>query len=191
MRYFFIFVFLKSITLLAVTDFTQGTENYQLAKQGIAPKTIGSTEKATTSPIATSTVKKSTTSPRKTSTVKKSATSPRKTSTVKKSAIYTDITEIISVTGQGVQPDIVQSPAQGFALAKRAAISDAYRQLAEKIKGIKISGNDTIKNMMIKRSVVRTKVNALVSNATIVETTFKDGLCEVEMEIRFNHKVFR
>ena len=44
--------------------------------------------------------------------------------------------------------------------------------------------------MMVKRSTVRTSVNAMVKNASIVETTFKDGLCEVEMEIILSHSLF-
>ena len=96
----------------------------------------------------------------------------------------------ISVIGQGVAPMNTSSPAQAYALAKRAAIADAYRAIAEKIKGVHIDGQDTIKNMMIQRSTVRTQVEAMVRNANIVETTFKEGLCEVEMEIVISHGDF-
>ncbi|MEA1955659.1 MAG: hypothetical protein U9N02_04095 [Campylobacterota bacterium] len=89
----------------------------------------------------------------------------------------------INVIGQGVAPTNTISPAQAFALAKRAAIGDSYRLIAEKIKGVYVEGQDLVKNMMIKRSSVRTSVSAMVRNANIVETTFKEGLCEVEMEI--------
>lgn len=92
-------------------------------------------------------------------------------------------TVTISVIGQGVAPVHTTSPAQAYALAKRAAIADAYRALAEKIKGIRVDGQDLVKNMMMQRSIIRTHVEAIVRNATLVETTFKDGLCEVEMEI--------
>ena len=44
--------------------------------------------------------------------------------------------------------------------------------------------------MMVKRSTVRTSVKAMVRNANIVETTFKDGLCEVEMEINLSYADF-
>ena len=82
------------------------------------------------------------------------------------------------------------SPAQAYALAKRAAVSDAYRLIAEKVKGVRVDGQDVIKNMMVKRSTVRTSVNAMVRNANIVETTFKEGLCEVEMEITIAYSQF-
>jgi hypothetical protein len=96
----------------------------------------------------------------------------------------------ISVIGQGVAPMNTTSPAQAYALAKRAAVADAYRLIAEKVKGVRIDGQDLIKDMMVKRSTIRTSVQAMVRNANIVETTFKEGLCEVEMEITLSHSQF-
>jgi len=97
---------------------------------------------------------------------------------------------LISVVGQGVAPMNTASPAQAYALAKRAAVADAYRLIAEKVKGVRVDGQDLIQNMMVKRSTVRTSVEAMVKNANIVETTFKEGLCEVEMEITLSHSQF-
>ena len=94
----------------------------------------------------------------------------------------------INVTGQGVAPTMTSSPAQAYALAKRAAIADAYRLLAEKVKGVRIEGSDKIKNMMVQRSEVRTFVDAVIAEAEIIETVFKDGLCEVEMELSIDPK---
>lgn len=96
----------------------------------------------------------------------------------------------VSVTGQGVAPMNTSSPAQAYALSKRAAIADAYRLIAEKVKGVRVEGQDLIKNMMVKRSTVRTHVDAMVREANIVETTFKEGLCEVEMEIVLTYSQF-
>jgi len=96
----------------------------------------------------------------------------------------------VSVIGQGVSPTQTASPAQAYALAKRAAIADGYRLIAEKVKGVRVEGQDLIQNMMIKRSFIRTSVNAMVKNANIIETTFKDGLCEVEMEIVLSYVDF-
>lgn len=100
-------------------------------------------------------------------------------------------TVLISVTGQGIAPSFASSPAQSYALAKRAAMSDAYRLLAERVNGVRIEGKDTIKNMAIKSSVVNTKVAAMIKNARVVETTFKDGLCEVEMEVEIDKNNFQ
>ena len=97
---------------------------------------------------------------------------------------------IISVVGQGVAPMNTISPAQAYALAKRAAVADAYRLIAEKVKGVRVDGQDLVKNMMVKRSTVRTSVQAMVRNSNIVETTYKEGLCEVEMEIVLYYSQF-
>ncbi len=90
------------------------------------------------------------------------------------------------VVGQGVAPVNTISPAQARALAKRAAIADAYRQLGEKICGVRVEGRDLIRNMMISRSTVRTQIDAMIRNARILDTKFTDGLCEVEMEVTVN-----
>ena len=97
---------------------------------------------------------------------------------------------LISVMGQGVAPMNTSSPAQAYALAKRAAVADAYRLIAQKVKGVRVDGQDVIQNMMVKRSTIRTSVNAMVRNANVVETTFKEGLCEVEMEIVLAYSQF-
>ena len=75
-------------------------------------------------------------------------------------------------------------------MAKRAAIADAYRLIAEKVKGVRVEGIDTIKNMMVKRSTIRTYVDAMIRNASVVETKYNEGLCEVEMEIVLTYSQF-
>jgi len=94
---------------------------------------------------------------------------------------------VITVTGQGVAPSVTSSPAQAYALAKRAAMADGYRQIAERVKGVQVEGHDTIKNMMLTQSNTRVSVEALVRGANVMNTTFKEGLCEVEMEIALSY----
>jgi len=113
-----------------------------------------------------------------------------KATPVQQDVLPVDSSLRIDVIGQGVAPMNTASPAQAYALAKRAATADAYRLIAEKVKGVRIEGDDLIKNMMVQRSTVRTTVRAMVRNANVVETTFKDGLCEVEMEIVLSHADF-
>ena len=74
---------------------------------------------------------------------------------------------VINVVGQGVAPSVTASPAQAYALAKRAAMADGYRQIAERVKGVQVEGQDTIKNMMLTQSTTRTSVEALVRGANI------------------------
>ena len=92
----------------------------------------------------------------------------------------------IRAIGMGVAPEATISPAQAMVLAKRAAIADAYRQLGEKMYGIKLNAKDTIKDAVVKNTTIRTQVHAIVRNAEIQETIYKDGLCQVEMEVKLD-----
>jgi len=92
----------------------------------------------------------------------------------------------IRAIGMGVAPEYATNKAQGMALAKRAAIIDAYRQLGEKMHGIHITAKETVKDAVIKSSTIRTKLFSVVRGAEIQETVWQDGLCQVEMEVRLD-----
>jgi hypothetical protein len=69
-------------------------------------------------------------------------------------------------------------------LARRAAIVDAYRQLAEQVKGVNVDADTTVENMMVTSDVVRTHVSALVQGARIVEEkTLAEGGYSVTMQV--------
>jgi len=87
------------------------------------------------------------------------------------------------VYGEGIAPMNTISPAQAIALAKRAAVTDAYRQLGEKLYGIRVNAKETVKDAALKDSRIVTQVNGLVKNATITENKYKDGLYTVRMEL--------
>lgn len=97
----------------------------------------------------------------------------------------------ITVTAQGVAPEHVVSPAQAYVMAKRAATVEAYRIIAERVNGVRVDGQDTIKNMIVKKSVVRAQVSAMIKNAEIVDEVFKNGIFEVEMEVVIHYNQFR
>ncbi|EQD93260.1 LPP20 lipofamily protein, partial [Helicobacter pylori PZ5080] len=90
----------------------------------------------------------------------------------------------------GVAPESTISPSQALALAKRAAIVDGYRQLGEKMYGIRVNAQDTVKDMVLQNSVIKTRVNALIRNAEITETIYKDGLCQVSMELKLDGRIW-
>lgn len=94
----------------------------------------------------------------------------------------------LSAVGMGVAPLNTISPAQALAMAKRAAIIDGYRQLGEKMYGIRINSKETVRDMVMQNSVVRARVLAVIKNAEVVETAFKDGLCQVQMELKLDAK---
>jgi len=87
------------------------------------------------------------------------------------------------VYGEGIAPMHTISPAQAIALAKRAAITDGYRQLGEKLYGVKINSSETVQDAALKDSHIAAHVNALLKGAEITDATFKDGLYSIRMEI--------
>lgn len=96
----------------------------------------------------------------------------------------TPIEETFSATGEGIAPLNVVSQAQALALAKRAAMADAHRQLAEQLYGVKISAKDTVRDAMLRDSTITSQVNGLIKNASIIENSFQDGLYRIKMELR-------
>ncbi|MDD6127220.1 MAG: hypothetical protein PUB60_03595, partial [Veillonellaceae bacterium] len=55
----------------------------------------------------------------------------------------------ITVQGMGVAPANARTAAQARMLARRAAVVDGYRQIAEIVKGVNVSGETTVENMMV------------------------------------------
>lgn len=96
----------------------------------------------------------------------------------------------LQVIGTGVAPQNTISPAQSTALAKRAAMIDAYKLLGEKMYGIKLNGQDTVENMAVTSSSVKAKVQALVRGADVVNVDCKAGMCQVTMELKLDGRVW-
>jgi hypothetical protein len=92
----------------------------------------------------------------------------------------------VSGVGEGVAPINTISPAQAKALARRAAIADAYRSLAEKMYGIRLSAKDRIKDLVAQRTEVRTAVYGIIRGATIDEESWKDGLYKVVLIVHLD-----
>ena len=92
--------------------------------------------------------------------------------------------KVIQVTGMGAQPARAANPAQARMLARRAAVADAYRMLAESIKGVNVDAETTVENMMVSSDIVRTKVNAMIQGAVVVsEREIPGGGYEVTMQV--------
>ena len=77
----------------------------------------------------------------------------------------------ITVQGMGVAPTYAVNAIQARMLARRAAVVDAYRQLAEMVKGVNVDSETTVENMMVTSDVTKTKVTALIQGARIVLAT--------------------
>ena len=90
----------------------------------------------------------------------------------------------ITVIGAGVAPMNAYNAAQARMMARRAAVVDAYRQLAETVKGVNVDSETTIQNMMVVDDITKTKVSAFIQGARIVsEQVIPDGGYEVTMTV--------
>ncbi len=91
---------------------------------------------------------------------------------------------VITVTGMGVAPARTVNPAQARMMARRAAVVDGYRQLAESIKGVNVDAESTVENMMLVNDVVKTKVSAMIKGARVIsEKDVPGGGYEVTMQV--------
>ena len=89
----------------------------------------------------------------------------------------------ITVIGSGVPPAGIHG-AQARIMAKRAAIADAYRQLAEAVQGVQVDAETTVEMAMVQSDMVKLRVNSVVKGAKIVaENVTSDGAFEVTMEL--------
>lgn len=90
----------------------------------------------------------------------------------------------ITVIGAGVAPMNAYNAAQARMMARRAAVVDAYRQLAETIKGVNVDSETTVQSMMTLDDTTKTKVSAFIQGARIVsEQVIPDGGYEVTMTV--------
>lgn len=83
--------------------------------------------------------------------------------------------QIITVKGIGFAPSGFTG-LQGRELAKRAAIAEAYRQLAEAVNGVKVTGETTVNEMTLVSDIIKTRVEATVKGVVPVsERQVEDG----------------
>lgn len=90
----------------------------------------------------------------------------------------------IRATGGGAPPRRADNPAQARLMAERAAKMDGYRNLLEQAYGVNISARTTVRNFTTQNDVIRSRVEAYIRGAKVVDTRLlDDGGVEVEMEV--------
>lgn len=82
-------------------------------------------------------------------------------------------------------------PGQQKLLAKRAAIVDGYRNLAERIKGLKIDANTYVRDFVAEADEINTSLDTFIKGARVMGPAryYDDGAAEVTVEITLNELV--
>lgn len=92
---------------------------------------------------------------------------------------------VITVKGMGIgNPALSVNPTHASMMARRAAVADAYRHLAEMVMGVQVDAETTVEMMMLKSDIVKTRVSAVIKGAQVVsEQALPDGGYEVTMQM--------
>ncbi len=89
---------------------------------------------------------------------------------------------VVRANGTGL-PSPNMPEVQGKLLAKRAAISDAYRNMAEMVNAIQVTSETMVKNFVMQSDEIHIKVQAFIQGALVVdEKQNDDGSYEVTIE---------
>ena len=92
---------------------------------------------------------------------------------------------VIRATGIGVgKAAYKKQPGVYRAQAKRAAMMDAQRNLAEIVKGVRVTAESTMRDLELESDIVRTRVDAIIKGMSEVSSQyFEDGTYEVVLEM--------
>ncbi|MFP4435041.1 MAG: hypothetical protein ACLFTN_11295 [Phycisphaerae bacterium] len=83
-----------------------------------------------------------------------------------------------------------QKKAQNKLLAYRAARADAIRKLAERINGLAISSNTTVKDFVTESDTIQTAMKSFLSGMKETDKEWDvDGTCTVSMEVKLSQLV--
>ena len=92
--------------------------------------------------------------------------------------------KIVTAVGIGYPPANSQTPIQAKTLAENAAIAVAYKNLAEQVNGVVVSGETTVKGMVLASDEVRLKVDSVIKGARKISSReLGDGGVEVTMQM--------
>jgi len=92
---------------------------------------------------------------------------------------------VAAIVPRQVPPGWENVTVQGRLLAERAAKADAMRKLAERIRGVRISANTTVRDFVTQADVINAQLEARLVGARQVSPTrfLPDQTCEVDLEV--------
>jgi len=92
--------------------------------------------------------------------------------------------DTLIVKGYGLAPDDAGSLENARSLARRAAVVNGYRALAQKAKEIPITAEKNIGSQILEDKAIEIKLNAIIKGAQIISEEFDDdGNCVVELSV--------
>jgi hypothetical protein len=87
---------------------------------------------------------------------------------------------IITATGIGTPPEKYYGKPQARPMAIRAAQLDAFRNLLEATKGVRIDSTTMVRDSMVESDLIRSQVSGMVKGAQVVKKEYlSDGTVEV------------
>jgi hypothetical protein len=95
--------------------------------------------------------------------------------------------QTVRAVGNGAGPETIKDLARRKILAKRAAVLDAYRNLLEAVKGVRVTSSTLVQDLMLQNDTIKAETEGMVKGAqeTAVNYT-KDGICEVTLEVHLD-----
>lgn len=89
---------------------------------------------------------------------------------------------VVFARGQGFAPADVTGP-RGVAMAERAAVVDAYRNLLEVVGEVRVDSTTVVRDMMVESDVVRSRISGIVRGASTRVMSSANGEVEVRAEM--------
>lgn len=93
--------------------------------------------------------------------------------------------QFIEAKGEAViDNERFKNPAQARLMAQRGAVVVAQRNLLEIVKGVNVSGETSVEDMITTRDYIYTRIDGVIKGAQMVnEPVVKDGVVQVRMRI--------
>jgi len=92
---------------------------------------------------------------------------------------------VVMAVGIGAPPADAVNAAQARAMAKRAAVVVAQRNLLETLKGVRVDSETIVENFIVASDRIRTAVQGIIRGATEMKTQYmSDGSVEVTIAVK-------